>query len=315
MNKINNNVEQNKYNAIWLSHSSVSDYLKCPRLYYLRNLWKNSNNRKVNIVSPHMSLGSAVHQTIEPLGLLPISERLDKINNPISNLNDIFEKNWKKFTGIMGGFEDLETEKEFKERGLAMIKNVIENPGPIIQKTVKFYNGDFIPNIYLSEKENVILCGLVDWVEYLEKDNTLKVIDFKTGKNEEKEDSFQLPIYKILVESLQKRKVSGGAYWYLDKGKFVNKEILDEDVEEVKKELLKIGLEIKNRKNSDKSIEESFICKYKELGKKCFACEEFELIKNFDENKKGNIIDKDLESKVKYLGVGEYKQDLYFVKK
>jgi len=31
------------------------------------------------------------------------------------------------------------------------------------------------------------------------------VVDFKTGKNEEKEDSRQLPIYKILLDNLQNK--------------------------------------------------------------------------------------------------------------
>ncbi len=317
-----NNQEQSKYNAVWLSHSSVGDYLKCPRLYYLKNVWKNKNGRKVNTVSPHMSLGSAVHQVIEPLANLKVEERLEKINNPISNLIDTYNSVWKKFSGIMGGFENPEQEGEFKRRGEKMIKNVSENLGPIKNKTVKFYNGDFIPNIYLSEADNIILCGLVDWVEYVEKDDTLRVIDFKTGRNEEKEDSYQLPIYKILVESLQKRKVSGGAYWYLDKDKFpVNKELLDEDIEEVKNELLKIGLEIKKLKSPlpplgkggpAPNIEGNFVCIYaKSVDKKCFACKEFELIKNLDE---GNLTEGETE-RVTYLGVGEYKQDLYFVKK
>jgi ATP-dependent helicase/DNAse subunit B len=290
--------QQSKYTAIWLSHSSISDFLKCPRLYYLKNIWKNERGNKVNTVSPHLSLGLAVHQTIEPLANLKTEERFEK------DLLQIFENNWKKFQGITGGFEDIETEKDFKERGIQMIKNVIENKGPFAHKTVKFYTGDFIPNIYLSEEENIILCGLVDWVEYIEKDDTLRVVDFKTGRNDEKEESMQLPIYKILVEALQKRKVSSGAYWYLDRDKFPkNIELLDEDIEEVKKKILEIGKEIKSRKKISKgmSMEDNFNCKYREG---CFACKEFELIRNY-------TVD---TNQIKYLGQGEYKQDLYFIK-
>jgi hypothetical protein len=176
-------------------------------------------------------------------------------------------------------------EAEYKEKGKKMIQNVIDNKGPLAHKTVKFYSGDFIPNIYLSESDNIILCGLVDWVEYLEETDSLRVIDFKTGKNEEKEDSYQLPIYKILVEALQKRKVTGAAYWYLDRDRYLSqKEILDEDLEEIKKEILKIGIEIKTKKERAKSkaeMEQHFTCK-REGG--CFACREFELIRNFTFN-------------------------------
>lgn len=292
--------KEDKYSAVWLSHSSISDFLKCPRLYYLKNIWKNKKGRKVNIVSPHMSLGSAVHGVIEPLANLKTEERF------ANNLIEIYEKVWLKYSGLKGGFPDSETEKDFKERGEKMIKNVIENKGPLANKTVKFYNGDFIPNIYLSEQENIILCGLVDWVEYLEKTDSLRVIDFKTGLRDEREDSFQLPIYKILVESLQKRKVTGAAYWYLDRDKFPKSvEIVDEDLNLIKEKILKIGLEIKQKKKSAKNkneMEENFSCPYGD----CASCTDFNLIQKLDQ---GELVDK-----VMYIGVGEYKQDLYFIK-
>jgi len=295
-------IEQTKYNALWLSHSSLSDYLKCPRLYYLRNIWKNNEGRKVNIVNPHMSLGSAVHQTIEPLANVQTENRFSK------NLLEVFDNIWEKYSGEKGGFTSKEEELEFKARGENMIKNVIENPGPLAHKTVKFYQGDFIPNIYLSEKENIILCGLVDWVEYIEKNDTLKVIDFKTGLKDEKEDSYQLPIYKILVESLQKRKVLNGAYWYLDRDKTPKTvELNDEDVEEIKSNILKKGIEMKGKKDSSsnsKELEENFSCP--DGG--CRNCKDFELIKQYD-------ADKDSVDNIKYIGTGEYKQDLYFVLK
>jgi ATP-dependent helicase/DNAse subunit B len=205
----------------------------------------------------------------------------------------------------MGGFLDLETETEYKEKGKKMIQNVLENKGPIANKTVKFYDGDFIPNIYLSEEDNIILCGLVDWVEYLPETDSLRVIDFKTGKNDEKDDSFQLPIYKILVEALQKRKVTGAAYWYLEREKVLTKkEILDEDVEDIKEKILKAGKEIKEKKESTRSkdeLEQNFACP--QGG--CRSCREFELIRNY-------TFDTD---EIEYLGVGEYKQDLYLIKK
>jgi hypothetical protein len=164
-----------------------------------------------------MSLGSSVHSCIEPLKDLKTEDRKEKIK--LENLLANFENIWKKYTGEMGGFESVEQEKLFKDRGVKMLEMVAENPGPILKKTVKYYDGDFIPNIYLSEEENIILCGFVDWIEYLDGTDTLRVIDFKTGKNDESDDSFQLPIYKILVEALQKRKVTAAAYWYLDRDK------------------------------------------------------------------------------------------------
>jgi ATP-dependent helicase/DNAse subunit B len=291
-------VMQDKYKAIWLSHSSSSDFLKCPRLYYLKNVWKNPAGRKINIVSPHMSLGSAVHGVLEPLAELKTEDRFKE------DLLEKYSEVWKKFSGKIGGFLDPETEKNYFDRGVQMIKNVIENKGPLGNKTVKFYKGDFIPNIYLSEKENIILCGLVDWVEYVEKTDSLKVIDFKTGERDEKEDSLQLPIYKILVEALQSRPVTGAAYWYLAREKHpTSKVITEEDVDDIKKQLLEVGLDIKKRKGarSKEKLEENFKCTYGG----CRFCKELELVYNYKED----------TDEIEYIGVGEYKQDLYLIKK
>ena len=68
-----------KYDAVWVSHSSMGDFLKCPRAYYLHNVYKNPDTgRKITIVSPALSLGSAVHKTLEALKLWPVKEKKTK---------------------------------------------------------------------------------------------------------------------------------------------------------------------------------------------------------------------------------------------
>jgi len=54
-------------------------------------------------------------------------------------------------------------------------------------------------------------------LEYEEESDSVRIIDFKTGKNEEPEDSLQLPIYLLLATNTQSKKVSGASYWYLDR--------------------------------------------------------------------------------------------------
>ena len=58
---------QDKYSALWVSHSSIGDFIKCPRAYYLHNIYRTKDNRKINTVSPALSLGIAVHDTLENL--------------------------------------------------------------------------------------------------------------------------------------------------------------------------------------------------------------------------------------------------------
>ena len=175
-----------KYKAVWVSHSSIGDFLKCPRAYYLHNVYKNPDTgRKITIVNPALSLGSAVHATLEALKALPVEERLHR------DLLADFEKEWAtSASGKKGGFTSDAEEAGAKARGRAMIERVMKNPGPLSKKTVKLKEteNNMPPNFYLSEKENIILCGLIDWLEYVEADDSIRIIDFKTGKNEEGED-------------------------------------------------------------------------------------------------------------------------------
>ena len=200
-----------KYTAVWVSHSSMGDFIRCPRAYYLHNIYKDpKTGRKIGIVNGALSLGVAVHNTLEALKEIPLEERMSR------NLLDDFETEWTKVSGKKGGFKSDEEEEAAKSRGKDMIARVIASPGPIARKTVRLKSGknDMIPNFYLSEEDNIILCGMIDWLEYIPEDDSVRVIDFKTGKNDENEDSLQLPIYLLLLNELQKRKVSGAAYWY-----------------------------------------------------------------------------------------------------
>lgn len=278
---------QDKYSAVWVSHSSIGDFLKCPKAYFLHNVYKDpKTGRKINIVSPHLSLGLAVHSALEELKNLPVEERARR------DLTANFEMAWSKVSGKMGGFRTSKEEEEMKKRGEAMIKRVMQNPGPIARKTVRLKGGDngMPPNFYLSEKENIILCGLIDWLEYIPADESICILDFKTGKNDESENSLQLPIYLLLLNALQKRRVSGAAYWYLDKDNEPTQVDLP-NLNEARKKVLEVAMQIK--KAREKKI---FNCPEGEKG--CFVCLPFQSI---------------LDGKAEFVGVGGYGQDMYLV--
>lgn len=287
-----------KYNAVWLSHSSFNDFLSCPKAYYLKNVYKDPKSRnKISLISPHTSLGSAVHLTIETLLDFPSEKRAEKLNT----LEKDYEKIWQaNFQGKRGGFLSEEQEKDFFERGLAMIKNIKGNPNFLLNKIIKresYYKGDILPNFFIDDEEEILLCGVPDWVEYLD-DDTLHVIDFKTGKNEEKEDSSQLPIYVLLLENLQKRKVSRASYWYLSKDKKAQeKEINREEIEDLKNKIVKTGKDIKDLKNEalKKDWREVFFCGRGEEG--CIHCRDYEKIVSGE----AEYVGKDIYNKDGYI--------------
>lgn len=277
---------QDKYSSVWVSHSSIADFLKCPRSYYLKNIYKNEKGKKINITNPNLSLGIAVHNTLEGLAKYKAEERF---LNPLENT---FEEEWKKVSGKQGGFRSEQEEKEFKERGIGMILRVAKNPGPLAQKIIRLplVHNDMPPNFFLSEDENIILNGKIDWLEYVPEDDSIRLIDFKTGKNEEKENSLQLPIYLLLLNNLQKRKVSGAAYWYLERDDGFVPVVLP-DVKKAYENVLEIARKVKTAREK-----KEFSCPRGEGG--CFACRPFEKI---------------LKGEAEFIGLGTYGQEMYIV--
>lgn len=201
---------KDKFSAIWVSHSSISDYLKCPRAYYLNNVYRDpKSNHKIALMQPALALGQTVHEVIERIAVFPSAERLKQ------PLTQIYEDVWQKVTGTRGGFRTPEEESKYKDRGYRMVKRIQDHPEPILRKAIKLRQD--LLYYWFSETDNIILCGKIDWLEYKPETDTISIIDFKTGKFDEDEDSLQLSIYYLLAKNCQKRAVSGVYFWYLDR--------------------------------------------------------------------------------------------------
>lgn len=278
---------QDKYSAVWVSHSSMGDFLKCPRAYFLHNIYKNpKTGKKINIINPALALGQIVHEVVEGLGDFKAEERF---NRP---LLEIFDKAWAKVSGKRGGFKNTDEEAVAKARGRAMIERVIAHPGPLKNKTVRIKSGSggMPPNFYLSEDDNIILCGKIDWLEYIPEKDAVRLLDFKTGKNEENEDSLQLPIYHLLLKHCQDRPLAGASYWYLDKDD-EPKPVEMPDLEVGRSAVLAVARKVKEAREK-----KEFNCPRGAEG--CFACKPFEKV---------------VRGEAEYIGTGEYNQDIYIV--
>lgn len=272
-----------EYTATWVSHSSISDFLKCPRLYYLRNVYKNpKTGHKMTIVTPPLALGSAVHEVIESLAVLPVEERL-KVSL-VKKLDPV----WLKVTGKKGGFKNHDEERQFRERAVQMLINLQENPGPVMEKAIKIKSKMNLPHYWLNEEDGIILAGKIDWLRYIEKDDSVEVIDFKTGKNEEKEDSLQLPIYLLVATHTQTKKVVGAAYWYLDRDDGLVKKNLPTEAESYER-VYKVAkrIQLARKINHFKCPKDG-----------CYACRPYERI---------------LKGEGELVGVSETRQDVYIL--
>jgi ATP-dependent helicase/DNAse subunit B len=276
----------------------MGDFIKCPRAYYLHNVYKNpKTGRKINIVSPALSLGTAVHEVVEGLADFKIEDRINRLKKDI--LLETLENAWKKVSGKRGGFVSESNEKEMKDRATSMILRVHDNQKPLLEKTVKIKEGEngLPPNFLFSKEDNIILCGKIDWLIYDSANDSVHILDFKTGKNEENEESLQLPIYQLLLKNLQKRKVNGASYWYLDRDD-IPKEVALLGEKESFDKVFAIAKQVKNARTNATidGPEEAFQCPRGEEG--CFVCKPFEKI---------------IRGQAECVGVGEMRQDLYIV--
>lgn len=226
-----------KYSAVWVSHSSISDWLHCPQAYFLQNVYRDpKTNHKIRITRPSLSLGSAVHEVLEGISLLPKETRFNE------SLITKFENAWQKVSGKRGGFTDADSEYRYKMRGQEMLRRVMAHKDILAGPAVKIKED--LPHFWLSEEDNIILCGKIDWLEYLPEIDSVHIIDFKTGKSEEDPDSLQLPIYHLLVHNCQKRKAAKASYWYVESNDGLTEKVLP-DLAISKEKVLAIARDIK----------------------------------------------------------------------
>jgi CRISPR/Cas system-associated exonuclease Cas4 (RecB family) len=270
-----------KFKAVWVSHSSMADFLKCPRLYYLRNVYKDPQTRhKMTLMSPALALGQTVHEVVESLSVLPTQTRF------ASPLRDKYELSWKKVAGKKGGFSNEIQEKEHYQKGLEMLKRIEENPGPLSNLAVKIQKD--LPYYWISPEEEIILCGKIDWLEYFPDTDAVHIIDFKTGKSKEQKDSMQLPIYLLLATNCQKRPVIKASYWYL-LSDAEPEEMELPDLDEAHDLVLKIAKEVRLARKLERMKCPTNGCRY---------CEPYEKI---------------LSGNATFVGLNDFGQDIYIL--
>jgi len=190
-------------NPIFVSYTSLKDFLNCPRAYYLKNIYKDPKTGfRLQIASPYLSLGSTVHDSVKWF--------LDMKGQATSDqLIQKFRNFWLKYTGKRGGFASREEEGNFGSRGLKMLENFYKN-WQVLGKGAPAITFPKYPLL-----DNMVLMGNFDFVGE-KTDGSLQIVDFKTGANDEK-DPIQLYIYAILAEANLEKEVSAASFWYLDR--------------------------------------------------------------------------------------------------
>lgn len=152
-------------------------------------------------------------------------------------IREIYERRWQN-----DGYADKDQREEFYQKGLNIIKMFLDN-----------WNIQAVPEVLFLEKNfsfkmgSDIIKGAIDRIDRL-PDQTLEVIDYKTGNPKEKlayEDKRQLILYKIFLEEAYGQKVSLLSYYYLENGQKISFSATEKEVEKLRLEILEGIAEIK----------------------------------------------------------------------
>lgn len=249
-------------NPIFISYTSLSDFLKCPKAYYYKNIYRDKNTGyRIQIASQYLTLGAVVHDAIR--WYLQMRGQVTK-----EQLEGKFRNLWLKFKGRRGGFIDNTQEAEFGKRGIKMISNFFDNAKEL-EKVIPAFDLIKYPLV-----DDLILIGRLDFIGET-TDGNLHLIDFKTGTQDEK-DALQLHIYTILAQNHLKKKVSKISYWYLNRDISPKEAVLDSLEEKLE------WIKLKSQEIKKAVDEGSWVCikEGSEDGKFCRDCQDYQDILN-----------------------------------
>ncbi len=191
-----------------LSFAKMKDYLQCPKKYYFGYLdeFVKNNRKRFEPRSADLTMGNVVHSVLAKYFEIPQQQRSLRI------LKDLLKNTWGKPKGKVGGFDDIEQEREYYKMALSMVEYFYESQGG--DKHVLYVTDPESREAYFKEEidTDLVLTGRVDRIDAV-GDNKLKVIDYKTGSKEE--DDFQLMLYALITEKKFGKQVDEASYVYL----------------------------------------------------------------------------------------------------
>ena len=225
-------------------------FFDCPKSYHFSYLdpvysrMKNELRNQPENIWKFYTLGKAVHDAITLFYYSPPSQRTEK------QLKEHLKETWRSEVmwnikpplGKWGGFSSIEEERETYREALLMLKNFFKMAA--IEPEIKYLpTDDFRQSI--NDYHDLIkplsqdfdISGKFDLI-IKNKDDSLHIIDFKTGKREGNDD-FQLKFYKILAEENFKKPVKKISFYFLKTGNKKESDLKKGETEIIKKEILK----------------------------------------------------------------------------
>lgn len=253
------------------SFSKLKLFEQCPKAYHFSYLdevyskMKSQLRKDPSNLWPFNTLGKAVHDAITLFLYLPEKEQT------LENLKEQLKASWwseampQKIPplGKWGGFKDLEEERSYYKEALKLLANFYKTfdrkikikllPTRNIKRSIDDYK-----KLIKPVNDDFDVSGKLDLVLDLDN-NSLEVVDFKTGKSEEKDD-FQLRFYKLLTELNFSQPVNKASFYYLRTGNIKEFSLEKDDLEKIKKEVIKKIK--KTQAQKEYVVKPSKLCKY-----------------------------------------------------
>lgn len=241
------------YSKIY-SPTKLGMFSECPKYYHFCYLdpvysrMKSELRSQPDNIWKFYTLGKAVHNAITLFYYLPARQRTEQSILEQLKKTWVSEVQWNKKPPLekWGGFKTIEEERDSYREAILMLKNFfgIAEHEPEIEylPTEDFRRSiDDYLNLITPLNQDFDISGKFDLI-IRDSDDSLHIIDFKTGKKEDNND-FQLRFYKLLAEENFKKPVKKASFYFLKSGNKREFDLGEGETERIKKEILgKINL-------------------------------------------------------------------------
>ena len=260
INFVKQNKEGNK--AKFFSHSRLSTFEQCKLKYRFRYIDKIIPEIEKTIES---HLGKVVHSTLEWLYRKIKNDKIPSVDEMISYYSNAWKEEYEEGIPIIK--KGLNSEHYFN-KGIQFLINYYTEHKPFDDNTIDVEKEiEFV----LDDSGEYKIRGFIDRLAHNPKTGEYEVHDYKTTGNfpsdEEIENDRQLALYAIGIKEIYGKEKDVRLIWhYLSFNKKIHSKRTDEQLENLKKETLKLVKEIElTREFSPTKSSLCHWCEYKPI--------------------------------------------------
>jgi CRISPR/Cas system-associated exonuclease Cas4 (RecB family) len=220
-----------------ISHYMARMYQDCPRKYYYEYVAKRKELKKPRA---NLAFGEIMHNVLRDFFRFRSEMRNEK------TIQTLLNNYWRYYSHRAVGAMSDEEMKEYYAKAVKIIHDFLATQDLLAQPVLTEQM------LEMPLDKDLVLIGKVDRADQ-EKDGTLSVLDYKTGKyieEYEEVNQLQLMTYALLVQYLLKKKVSKTAFLYLESNQLVQGTPTPESLELAKATYQQIRQDIKRSEKS-----------------------------------------------------------------